>query len=658
MMNLLKTLMSCMMIVALCACAETGVDGTNGIDGVNGVDGVDGAAGPAGTNGQNGLDGTNGTNGANGQNGLDGTNGVDGIDGQNGQDGSDGQNGLDGQNGTNGQDGQDGQDMTECLVGDGSISDNYVIEYCGDYVSIAAQDLQWKLVGQFQSAPSGCDMGEDECEGYAEVPAYDAASERAFVVNAVASSVDIIDLSSPHTPTLFNQLVIAEGEPNSVAVSSKGLVGVAVARDTKQDNGLAMFFDAAGNLVAQVTAGPLPDMIAFTHDGTKAIIANEGEPSSDYSVDPEGTITIVDVSGIDLGDSTTFTNISATQVGFSSFNDQEAALKTAGVRIFGPNATVAQDLEPEYIAVAADDLTATVVLQENNAVATLNLTTNTIDAVHALGFKDYAGLSFDYSDKDDGVNWQPDLGVNVKGMYQPDAMTSFEMGGETYYVSANEGDARDYWFDAADEATCLAAGGVEFDEDDGCLAYSEEVRADDLTLDTTVFPAELTNDDLGRLKTTTANDCGDIDADGDVDFICSYGARSFSIWKYDGAENFVQVWDSGDETERLMAVNGEWLNSYTNKRNDDKGAEPEGVITGKFLGRTLAFVALERSGGVVVYDVTNPEAPVFQQYIYLNDHVSPEAMAYVSSAESPNGSPMLIVANEVSGTVAILQPTL
>ena len=107
-----------------------------------------------------------------------------------------------------------------------------------------------------------------------------------------------------------------------------------------------------------------------------------------------------------------------------------------------------------------------------------------------------------------------------------------------------------------------------------------------------------------------------------------------------------------------MAVNGEWLNSYTNKRNDDKGAEPEGVITGKFLGRTLAFVALERSGGVLVYDVTSPEAPAFQQYIYLNDHVSPEAMAYVSSAESPNGSPMLIVANEVSGTVAILQPTL
>ena len=237
-------------------------------------------------------------------------------------------------------------------------------------------------------------------------------------------------------------------------------------------------------------------------------------------------------------------------------------------------------------------------------------------------------------------------------------MTSFEMGGDTYYVSANEGDARDYWFDAADEAACLAAGGVEFDEDDGCLAYSEEVRGDDLTLDPTVFPEALTNDDLGRLKTTTANDCGDIDDDGDVDFICSYGARSFSIWKYDAGENFVQVWDSGDEAEQLMAVNGEWLNSYTNKRTDDKGAEPEGVITGQFLGKTLAFIALERSGGVLVYDVTTPDAPAFQQYIYLNDHVSPEAMAFVPSSKSPNGSPMLIVANEVSGTVAVLQPSL
>mgnify|MGYP006251176109 FL=1 len=466
-------------------------------------------------------------------------------------------------------------------------------------------------------------MGEDECEGYAEVPAYDATSQRAFVVNAEDNSVDIIDMSTPSTPTLHHRLIISNGEPNSVAVNSNGLVGVAVAVDPKQNNGLAMFFDVDGTLIGSVPAGALPDMITFTNDGTKALVANEGEPNDDYDIDPVGSVTIVDVSDT--------ASLTATQVGFTSFNSQMATLEASGVRIFGPNATVAQDLEPEYIAVAGDDSTATIVMQENNAVATLDLSTNTITGIHALGFKDYSTMSFDLSDRDDGVNFQS--WENVKGMYQPDAMTSFVAGdGATYYVSANEGDARDY---------------------DG---YSEEERAEDLNLDATSFPNGVSDADLGRLKTTTADDCGDTDGDGDVDFICSYGARSFSIWEYDSTGDFVQVWDSGDEVEQLMAVNGQWINGYTGSRNDDKGSEPEGVITGEFAGRILAFVALERSGGVMIYDVTDPAQPFFEQYVYMHDHVSPEAMVFVSGADSPNGAPMLIVANEVSGTVAILQP--
>jgi len=466
-------------------------------------------------------------------------------------------------------------------------------------------------------------MGEDECEGYAEVPAYDATSQRAFVVNAEDNSVDIIDMSTPSTPTLHHRLIISNGEPNSVAVNSNGLVGVAVAVDPKQNNGLAMFFDVDGTLIGSVPAGALPDMITFTNDGTKALVANEGEPNDDYDIDPVGSVTIVDVSDT--------ASLTATQVGFTSFNSQMATLEASGVRIFGPSATVAQDLEPEYIAVAGDDSTATIVMQENNAVATLDLSTNTITGIHALGFKDYSTMSFDLSDRDDGVNFQS--WENVKGMYQPDAMTSFVAGdGATYYVSANEGDARDY---------------------DG---YSEEERAEDLNLDATSFPNGVSDADLGRLKTTTADDCGDTDGDGDVDFICSYGARSFSIWEYDSTGDFVQVWDSGDEVEQLMAVNGQWINGYTGSRNDDKGSEPEGVITGEFAGRILAFVALERSGGVMIYDVTDPAQPFFEQYVYMHDHVSPEAMVFVSGADSPNGAPMLIVANEVSGTVAILQP--
>ena len=223
--------------------------------------------------------------------------------------------------------------------------------------------------------------------------------------------------------------------------------------------------------------------------------------------------------------------------------------------MFGPNANLSQDLEPEYIAVSADGTSAMVVLQENNALAKIDLTSTppTITDIVALGFKDYSQGQYDFSDRDDGVNFA--TYQTVRGMYQPDALDTFTIGTDAYFVTANEGDARDYWFDAADEASCLAAGGIEFDEDDGCLAYSEEVRADDLTLNSTIFTSSLTNDDLRRLKTTTANDCGDTDGDGAVEYICSYGARSFTIWDSNGA----LVWDSGDQISHLMVSQGEWI---------------------------------------------------------------------------------------------------
>tara|TARA_Y100001934_G_scaffold217076_1_gene257691 strand:+ start:1198 stop:3024 length:1827 start_codon:yes stop_codon:yes gene_type:complete len=593
-----------------------------------------GPAGEPGQNGTNGIDGLDGTNGTNGANGEVGAQGPQGEAGPEGLKGETGEAGPQGEAGPAGTPGANGEDLTHCLVGDGSIEQNYVVEYCEVYTTITTERVQWKLVGSFQSSPADCNVEEDECKGYAEVPAYDAESKRAFVVNATDNSLDIIDLSNPHAPVLFSKVAIREGEPNSVAVSSKGLVGVAVANSDKQLDGMAMFFTTDGTVVGQVSAGALPDMLTFTNDGNKALLANEGEPNQAYDNDPQGSVTVVDVSNLDVANPETYSNLEATQVDFTTFDDRMDEAQAIGIRAYGPEATLSQDLEPEYIAVSADDASATIVLQENNAVARLDLTTNTITALYALGFKDYSNLSFDFSDTDNAANFK--TGYNVRGMYQPDALASFVGNdGETYYISANEGEARNY------------------------EGYSEATRVgneETIILDETAFPEGVSDDDLARLQTTTAQNCGDIDADGDLDFICSYGARSFSIWKYDNFENFLSVWDSGDQIERLMAVNGQWLNEYNGTRNDDKGAEPEGVVTGQFLGRTLAFIALERASGILVYDVTDPTAPEFMQFIYMHDHVSPEAMTFVSSSQSPNGSPMLVVANEVSGTVAILQP--
>jgi len=468
-----------------------------------------------------------------------------------------------------------------------------------------------------------------------EIVAYDPGSQRIFSTNAANNTLDILDAQDPANLSL---LLSVDMNPygagiNSVAVSN-GLVAAAVAADAADGLGQIVFLNPDGDALANVEAGALPDMVTFTPDGMTVLSANEGEPNSDYTVDPEGSITLIDLSGGIEG----LSQANVTQLSFAAFNDAEI---DPAIRIFGPNATVAQDLEPEYIAVSADGSTAYVTLQEANALAVVDIASRAINGLVALGFKDHnlPGAGLDASDKDGGINirnWP------VLGMYMPDSIAAFAVDGETYIVSANEGDSRDY---------------------DG---YSEETRVADLTLDPTAYPdAALlqAEENLGRLKTTTAT--GDTDGDGDVDQIYSYGARSFSIWDSQGA----LVWDSGDQFERILAERmPDFFNAQSgdemDSRSDDKGGEPEAVTVGTIDGRTYAFIGLERMSGIFVYDVSDLTAPAFIDYAdnwnpagSMEDgsagDVSPEGFKFVPAEESPTGGPLLIVANEVSGTVSV-----
>lgn len=877
----------------------------------------------------------------------------------------------------------------------------------------------------------------------AEIVTYDPETQRAFVVNGGAKTIDILDLSDPAAPTLAGQVDVTQygGGANSVDFRD-GVLVAAVEADDKTENGSAIFFDSNGEFIADVDVGALPDMVTFTPDGTKVLTANEGEPNDDYTVDPEGTISIIDISsGV-----ANVTQADVITADFAAFNDAELA---PSIRIFGPNATVAQDLEPEYIAVSPDSATAFVTLQENNALAVVDLATGVVTDLLPLGFKNYGGPTADmtmveFSDRpllgttaagqdillggfsglffegvdeagdlkfithpdrgpnaepvdldgdgmaerpfalpdfqaelvrftyspatgaltiterlgltrddgtpitglpnlsgdagmafadevpidltgnllemdpfgadmegvavaDDGSFWMVDeyrpaiyhfdpagvllarfvpegsnddeagvdvgiealpevlaqrrvnrgfeavafadgilyafiqspldnpdtandanskasttarivafdtatgatvgqylypldggaldkigdavalpdgdllvierdsavgpgaqkliyrvsmadatnihgradlpVGANgglerqsalglaragivpvtkslyvdlgalgytqgdkpeglalvdettlavindndfglvgtfepttgmlddnpapppvvfglvnlrsngldasdkddainirtwpVLGMYQPDAIAAYEVDGELYLITANEGDARDY---------------------DG---YSEETRVGDLVLDLAVYPDAAVLQDagnLGRLRTTTAT--GDADGDGLVEQIYSFGARSFTIWDAQGNV----VWDSGDALEQITAAafsdgfNSSGENGTTDERSDDKGPEPEAVTLAALGGRTIAFIGLERIGGVVIYDVTNPHAPQFIDYVNPRDFtaeseaagdLAPEGLKFVPAEHSPTGGPLLIVSNEFSGTTTV-----
>jgi len=488
-------------------------------------------------------------------------------------------------------------------------------------------------------------------ESAAEIVAHDPVNQRLFVVNANDSTVDVLDINDPEMPVKLSTIdATAEGaSANSVAVYGD-LVAVAIEAQVKQDNGKVVFYNTADlNKVGEVMVGALPDMVTFTRDGKVLLVANEGEPSDDYQNDPEGSVSVIDLSN-GAGAAT------VTTAGFTAFNADRADLMARGVRVFGPGASVAQDMEPEYIAVSLDNKTAWVALQENNAVAELDIAAGEITAIIPLGFKNHSilGNELDASNRDNGINirnWP------VFGMYNPDAIASYGYNGKTYYITANEGDSRDY---------------------DG---FTEEFRISDLTLDATVFPnaAELQDDaSIGRLNVTSTLGYGSSCDPSDpavVETTCvyeelyAYGARSFSIWSAGGT----QVFDSGSEFERITSslipdnFNSSNDENSFDDRSDDKGPEPEAITVGQINGQTFAFIGLERVGGIMVYNVTNPQNPEFVQYLNNRDFsasqtdvenglagdLGPEGMVFIPGNESPNGKPLLVVGNEVSGTTTL-----
>ncbi|MFD2542252.1 choice-of-anchor I family protein [Lacinutrix gracilariae] len=455
-------------------------------------------------------------------------------------------------------------------------------------------------------------------EGASEISAFDAITNKLYVVNVESNQISVFNISDINNPLQETAINLsAFGTPNSVAVKD-GKLAIAVEANVKQDPGKVLVYNTTDDtLLNQYNVGALPDMVTFTKDGNLIISANEGEPNDDYTVDPMGTISI-----ISLADNTT------TTLDFISFNAQQASLEAQGFRVFGPGATLAQDVEPEYVAVSEDSQTAWVSLQENNGMAKVNLISKTIEAIYPLGFKDHsiAGNELDASDKDDVAtlkNWP------VYGMYQPDAIVNVNINGTDYIISANEGDARDY---------------------DG---FSEEERVDDLTLDETAFPLseDYQNEiNLGRLKTT--NTLGDLDNDGDVDAIYAYGARSFSVWSTNGN----LVYDSGNSiaTETLALTPSKFNDE--DGRSDDKGAEPEAVeVLNIGNERYVLFVGLERTDQVMVYDITNPTSPTFLSILSHAGDEAPEGVLIIPAETSPTGKDVLVVSNEDSGTVSFYE---
>jgi hypothetical protein len=434
------------------------------------------------------------------------------------------------------------------------------------------------------------------------------------------------------------------------------------------------FSGGSRNLVT-LDVGFHPDSVTFSADGTKLVIVNEGEfnagvanPSTTGNA--AGSISVIDLTSItNTAGIAALTNGNVSTFDFSSGNldtgvnlngirNSSAAalgLGTASAQAFiadVPNFTTLagsdpdffKGMEPEFAAVLGDKVHVT--LQENNAIATFDLTSNKWTAVRNLGT---ITQTIDASDQDG-----PSISINdtVKGLPMPDTMKAFTSSGTNYLITVNEGDAR------GDDRDVSRFGDIAGGDSMNTILDT-----------TTVFPATQTgsraNSVMGRLNVsrldgdTGAN--GGTAGDGKIDEAVMIGTRSMTIWN---ADTGAKVWDSGQSTstnfETLLASldptrfnmnNG--LTSNFDTRSDDKGPEPEALTIGQFGSSLLAFVGLERQNGLMVYDITDVNNPTFVSYLnsQTDGLISPESMVYIPAGQSPTGSALLLTGYEGTGSL-------
>lgn len=506
---------------------------------------------------------------------------------------------------------------------------------------VYANDLEMNLIARYDS---------NSGEGGTEIVTYSTENNRVYVVNGAEKSLDILDLNTLGSGAnlqnieLLKRVSLQDISPNGAgditSVTTFGdYVAVTIVANNKTDNGMVCILDLDGNILNSIAVGALPDMLTFTPDGTKILVANEGEPSDDYLVDPEGSVSIIDLSyGIN--------NINVSTATFEDVYIEDTVRKSKN------DSTYSEDLEPEYIAISEDGKKAYVTLQESNAIGVLDIESCKFEKVFDLGVKDWSiNSELDASDVDGNINFS---NYPILGMYQPDTISSINMNGNDYIIVANEGDAKSY--SAYDEEVRVSdiVDNIQLDADNYEGYTQDELSA-------LVENGLFNENNLGRLKVTLSDGMND---DGVYEALYAFGGRSFSIFN---ADDMSLVYDSGDDFSKIIAnIDSQIFNNdegIFDGRSDDKGAEPEGLAIGTIDSRTYAFIGLERTGGIFVYDITNPDSASYVTYFTttnydnndLSGDISPEGLYFISEDDSPTGSPILLASHEISGTLAVIE---
>lgn len=525
------------------------------------------------------------------------------------------------------------------------------------YVSDVPNKIQMNLIARY-------DVDVADPEGGLEIVTYNSANQTAYAVDGTNSvliavpfsaitGTSFVDLSSKGYQIDLAKAAEASntgfsyGDITSVALSpDKTKLAVALQEADYADAGLVAIFpidtseDTLGTPV-YYTVGVQPDMVTFV-DNNKVLSADEGEPRMGYGVNSAGVTTVDPMGSVSVIDLTTST---VTIADFTSFDASRSDLIAEGVLMTRGQAP-SVDLEPEYIVVSADDTTAYIALQENNAIAVLDVATATITDVYPLGFKDYSVPSNKIYLDNSAKNYD-----NLLGAYMPDGISIYEVDGKTYILTANEGDGRE-WSSTVFPEDHEDAGDPNSDD---TSYFSNETK---ITLN------EGTDDEVKKVVVIDPEVTDGLPADAEVLF----GGRSFTMFEVT-TDGLSLTYDSGSEFEDITSdLYPEWFNTSNTKvklgdRSTKKGPEPENVVVGTVDGHTYAYVVLERIGGVMAYDITDPTDIFYSNYINTRDFAAedgiggdsaPEGIAFIAAADSVTGQAMLITGNEVTGTMPVI----
>ena len=512
--------------------------------------------------------------------------------------------------------------------------DNRVQGFYNDTAALKAE-----LAGRYNSGAMSADGGS------LEIVQYNAKNGFAYAVSGVKGKLIAVDLNASlsgdkaaelgGTEYDIKSLVSADGftygDMTSVSVSPDGgTLAVAIQAEDYTANGIVALFtcgaDGSLTLSGTVPVGVQPDMVTFTPDGKYILTANEGEPrlgyTSEGAVDPKGSVTVIDAA-----------TLAAKTVDFTAFDSADArqTLVAEGI-VLKKDTLPSVDLEPEYIA--CDNDTAYITCQEANAIAVLDIAKGEFTGVWSVGFEDYSQVPVDLGNND--KTYAPHTYDDLKGIRMPDAVSLYQVNGTTYLITANEGDSRTWPVDTETDVNEIKSkkspNGKTFE------------------------------------KKVTWFDASQYDGlESGVDYL--FGGRSFSVLRVTES-GLEEVYDSGSDFEAITAkhfpdnFNCSNDNIVLEDRSGKKGPEPEGTAVGTVNGRTYAFIALERVGGVMIYDVTDPAKATFVNYINsrefaadIQGDVSPEGLCFVPAAASRTGKPLLLAACEVSSTLAVYELT-